>query len=223
MNNLSQKIHEQKILRVGYASPGWPLKNFPNGIVTYVQNILLGLDSNTKPIILSGTLVGAEIRDQLIDLNKLNKHKNLFQKFVYTFLYRINLSVAKSMLYRKMSHDNALKLHHAIQGLAAPLDILEIEESFGTANSLMKMNKVPIVTRIHGPWFVMASIMKAETNWDYRYRLFNEGQAIINAHGVTAPSLNILEKVRQFYGVALPNAKVIHNPVATVPKENLIS
>lgn len=63
----------------------------------------------------------------------------------------------------------------------------------------------------------MVSIIKAETNWDYHCRLFNEGQAIINAHGVTAPSLDILEKVRQFYGIALPNAKVIHNPVATVP------
>ena len=221
MHNLSQKIHEQKILRVGYAAPGWPLKNFPNGIVTYVQNILIGLDTNIKPIILAGTLIGDEVKDQLIDLNKLNKNKNLFQKFIYTFLYRINLSVAKSILYHKMSHDNALKLHQAMQALQVPLDILEIEESFGTANSLMKLNKVPIVTRIHGPWFVMASIMKAETNWDYRYRLFNEGQAIVNAHGVTAPSLDILEKVRQFYGIALPNAKVIHNPVATVPIENL--
>ena len=223
MHNLSQKIREQKILRVGYAAPGWPLKNFPNGIVTYVQNILIGLEPNIKPIILAGTLIGAEVKDQLIDLNKLNKNKFFFEIFVYSLLYRINLSVAKSMLYHKMSHDNALKLHHAIQGLAAPLDILEIEESFGTANSLMKMNKVPIVTRIHGPWFVMASIMKAETNWDYRYRLFNEGQAIVNAHGVTAPSLDILEKVRQFYGIKLPNAKVIHNPVATLPKENLWS
>ena len=221
MHNLSQKIHEHKILRVGYAAPGWPLKNFPNGIVTYVQNILIGLDTNIKPIILAGTLIGAEVKDQLIDLNKLNKNKNLFQKFIYTFLYRTNLSVAKSILYNKMSHDNALKLYQAMQALQVPLDILEIEESFGTANSLMKLNKVPIVTRIHGPWFVMASIMKAETNWDYNCRLFNEGQAIVNAHGVTAPSLDILEKVRQFYGIALPNAKVIHNPVATVPIENL--
>ena len=82
MHNLSQKIHEQKILRVGYAAPGWPLKNFPNGIVTYVQNILIGLDPNIKPIILAGTLIGDKVKDYLIDLNKLNKNKDLFQKFI---------------------------------------------------------------------------------------------------------------------------------------------
>ena len=66
------------------------------------------------------------------------------------------MTVAKSILYRLMSHDNALKLHQAMQALQVPLDILEIEEFFGTANSLVKLNKVPTVTRIHGPWFVMA-------------------------------------------------------------------
>jgi glycosyltransferase involved in cell wall biosynthesis len=210
---------ELKTLRVGYASPGWPLKNFPNGIVTYVQNILPGLGSNINPIILAGTLIGDEVEDKLVNLYKFNKDKNLFQKLLFTILYRIQLPLAKSVLYRKMAADNARKIHLAIQALDAPLDILEIEESFGTANSLMKMNKVPIVTRIHGPWIAMSSIMKVEANWDYKYRVFYEGQAIINAHGVTAPSLDVLGKVRQFYGVTLPNARVIPNPVPGVDKD----
>ncbi len=216
MNKSKQIAGELKSLRVGYASPGWPLKDFPNGIVTYVQNMLVGLDANIKPIIFAGSLTGDEIEDQLINLNKFHQNKSLFQGLIFKVLYRINLPLVKSILYSLTAADNARKIHLAIQALETPLDILEIEESFGTATKLMKMNKVPIVTRIHGPWITMSSIMKVEANWDYKYRVFYEGQAIINAQGVTAPSLDVLEKVRQFYGVALPNAMVIPNPVPTV-------
>ena len=217
MNKPNQIAGESKTLRVGYISPGWPLRDFPNGIVTYVQNILIGLDSSIKPIILAGTLIGDEVEDQLINLYKINTNKSLFQKFLFIMLFRIKLPLAKSILYRKIAADNALKLHLAIQALESPLDILEIEESFGTATALMNMNKVPVVTRIHGPWIIISSIMKVEANWDDKHRIFYEGQAIINAYGVTAPSLDVLEKVRQFYGVALANARVIPNPVPAVP------
>ena len=83
MNKPNQIAGESKTLRVGYISPGWPLRDFPNGIVTYVQNILIGLDSSIKPIILAGTLIGDEVEDQLINLYKINTNKSLFQKFLF--------------------------------------------------------------------------------------------------------------------------------------------
>ncbi len=219
MNKPNQVANTHQLLRVGYVSPAWPLSHFPNGIITYVKNMLVGLDSNIKPIIFTDPLIGDEVEDQLINLYRFNKHKNLFQQFIFTMLYRINLPLAKSILYRMNIKENARKLQLAIQALKSPLDILEIEESFGTASLLMKMNKVPVITRIHGPWIVMSPILKVESNWDYKYRVLHEGQAIKNAHGVTAPSLDVLEKVRQFYGSALPNARVIPNPVPAVPED----
>lgn len=217
MNNLNKKISELTTLRVGFTTPGWPLKNFANGIVTYIQNVLPGFGANIKPVILAGTLIGDEVKDRLIDLHHFNKNKSLFQKLLFNTLHLTNLPLAKSILYHKLAIDTAHKIHNAIQALAAPLDILEMEESFGTATVLMKMTKVPIVTRIHGPWISMPAIMGVEANWDYKYRVFYEGEAIMRAHGVTAPSLDVLEKVRQFYGAALPNARVIPNPVPPVP------
>ena len=216
MNKVKQTADEAKILRVGYVVPGWPLKHFPNGIVTYVQNILLGLDAITKPILFASALVGDEADDKLVALNKINNNHQLLQRLIVAVLYRLNFGLAKKTLYKLMMMDNALKLHLAIQALKVPLDILEIDESFGTASQLVKMNTVPIVTRIHGPWLMMPPITKANANWDYQYRVFYEGQAIANAHGVTAPSLDVLQKVRQFYGLSLPNARVIPNPVPTV-------
>ena len=220
MNKPKQIASKHKFLRVGYASPGWPLRDFPNGIVTYVQNMLAGFDSKIKPIIFAGSLIGDEIEDQLINLDKFNKNKSLFQRLIFSMLYRIKLPFAKSVLYRRTAAENARKIYLAIQALETPLDILEIEESFGTANSLMKMSKVPIVTRLHGPWAVIGPILNMQDNWDFQLRVFYEGEAIRNAQGVTAPSFDVLDRVRAYYNLALPNAMVIPNPVKEVSKEN---
>lgn len=74
-------------------------------------------------------------------------------------LYQAKLPLVKTILYHKLAVKTAHKIHNAIQELAAPLDILEMEESYGTATVLIKMIKVPIVTRIHGPWISMPAIM----------------------------------------------------------------
>ena len=220
MKKLNQIVDEKTVLTVGYTSPGWPLRDFPNGIVTYVQNTLIGLDVNIKPIILAAPLIGTEVKDQLIDLTKFGTNRNILQKLLFSILYRIKLPFAKSVLYRRTAAENARKIYLAIQALETPLDILEIEESFGTANSLMKMSKVPIVTRLHGPWAVIGPILNMQDNWDFQLRVFYEGEAIRNAQGVTAPSFDVLDRVRAYYNLALPNAMVIPNPVKEVSKEN---
>lgn len=216
MKKLNQTANKNIVLRVGYTSPGWPLRDFPNGIVTYVQNILVGLDVNIKPIIFAAPLIGHEVKDQLINVSKFKTSNNIFQKLLLSILYRIKLSFAKSILYRKTAAENARKIYLAIKELEDPLDILEIEESFGTASLLMKMTKVPIVTRLHGPWAVIGPILNMQDSWDFKLRVFREGEAIKNAQGVTAPSLDILDQVRKYYGFPLPHAQVIPNPVPEV-------
>jgi len=42
---------------VAMLSPGWPLKSYPNGIVTYIKNIALGFDSQVDVTILTSNLV----------------------------------------------------------------------------------------------------------------------------------------------------------------------
>jgi glycosyltransferase involved in cell wall biosynthesis len=47
----------------------------------------------------------------------------------------------------------------------------------------------------------------------FRQRVEQEKQAILNAAAITAPSRDILEKTRAFYGLSLSNAEVIPNPI----------
>ena len=211
---------KKESMHVGYTSPGWPLADFPNGIVTYVQNIRYGFESDQKPVVLAAPLVGAELKNQLINLSKFSIHRSFLRRITDSLIYRIKLSFADSIRYKRVSALNALKIHLGMEELDVPLDILEIEESFGTAHSLMKVSHVPIVTRLHGPWAVIGPILNMQDNWDFKLRVFYEGEAVKNSSGITAPSFDVLNRVRAYYNVELPNAAVIPNPVLEVSKEN---
>lgn len=219
MKNQNQKSNNPTNLTIGFISPGWPLSQFPNGIVAYVQAILSGLPINIKAVVFADPVVGIELKNQLIDLSKFKIKRNLLQKTIDWFCSRIKLPFAASMSYKARVIESAEKIYVAMQQLDSPIDILEIEESFGTAMHLVERCKIPIVTRLHGPWAVIGPILNMHKNLDFKTRLFYEGEAIKNSHGLTAPSLDVLEKVRKYYGLSLPNAQVIYNPVQEVSTE----
>ena len=219
MKNQNQKSNNPTNLTIGFISPGWPLSQFPNGIVAYVQAILSGLPINIKAVVFADPVVGIDLKNQLIDLSKFKIKRNLLQKTIDWFCSRIKLPFAASMSYKARVIESAEKIYVAMQQLDSPIDILEMEESFGTAMHLVERCKIPIVTRLHGPWAVIGPILNMHKNLDFKTRLFYEGEAIKNSHGLTAPSLDVLEKVRKYYGLSLPNAQVIYNPVQEVSTE----
>ena len=217
--NQNQKSNRHSYLTVGFVSPGWPLSQFPNGIVAYVKTILSGLPIDTKAVVFADPVIGIAQKNQLIDLSQFVIKRNILQKISDRFYCRISLPFAASKDYKRRIIESADRIHLALQQLDSPLDILEIEESFGTAKYLFEKCKVPIVTRLHGPWAVIGPILNMHNNLDFNTRLFYEGEAIKNSHGLTAPSLDVLEKVRMYYGLTLPHARVIYNPVQEVRTE----
>ena len=218
MQNYS--THKNRKLSVAIASPGWPLNRFPNGIVAYTHNLLIGLEPIAKTVLLAAPLIGQEVKNSLIDLSKLDSGNGLLGRLLDKILFRIKGSYAYKLQFHRSIERNADKILMAIEALTVPLDILEIEESFGTGGLVINKTNVPVVTRLHGPWFIHGPIMKMDSNLDYQTRVFYEGEAIKNSSGITSPSLDVLQKVRDFYGIDLPYAKVIPNPVCEVEPNN---
>ena len=210
------KKDKEATLNVGYVSPGWPLSHFPNGIVAYIQNIIVGLDEKTKAIVFARLVEGFEANKNVINLSNFNPTRSRLQKLVNKILARIKLPYFQSVLYQRDFACHAQNQILAIQSAEVDLDILEMEESFGLADFLIKMSKVPVVIRLHGPYFTMLPILKLKNDTGYKLRVFYEGEAIKNSQGITSPSLDILQKVREYYGLGLPNAVVIPNPVPSV-------
>jgi glycosyltransferase involved in cell wall biosynthesis len=209
-----------KLLRVGFFSPGWPLSSYPNGIVAYIQNIVMGLEKLASPVILTDHFNGYQLNEEVVDIAKFELKRSVPQKVIDKILAKIECSYTRKLRYKNFLIHDAGRLCLAIKQSNVNLDILEIEESYGIASELVNACNVPIVTRLHGPHFTMGSIMNYEGTWDYRLRVFYEGEAIKNAHGVTSPSLDVLEKVRDYYNIELPFAQVIPNPINPVSKDD---
>ena len=85
----NQSTHKNRKLSVAIASPGWPLNRFPNGIVAYTHNLVIGLEPISKPLVLAGTLFGQEVKNHLIDLSILDSCKNLFMLLLDKVLFRV--------------------------------------------------------------------------------------------------------------------------------------
>jgi glycosyltransferase involved in cell wall biosynthesis len=81
--------------------------------------------------------------------------------------------------------------------------IFEIEESFGWAGLL---HGIPIVGRLHGP-------NGFSSDYYNREREAAEMASLNKLRAVTSPSAKLLEAIRNRYGVHLPRAVVIPNPM----------
>jgi glycosyltransferase involved in cell wall biosynthesis len=210
----------EKLLRVGFFSPGWPLSSCPNGIVAYIQNIVMGLENLAHPIVLTDHFYGHVFNEEVVDITNFEYKRTVPQKVIDKILGKLESPYIHKLRYKNFITHDAGRLCRAIEQSEVNLDILEIEESYGVASALIKSNSVPIVTRLHGPHFTMGSIMKYEDCWDYKLRIFYEGEIIKNSHGITSPSLDVLERVRNYYDIELPHARVIPNPINPVADEN---
>jgi glycosyltransferase involved in cell wall biosynthesis len=101
----------------------------------------------------------------------------------------------------------------------AGLQVFEMEEAHGTVGELAKRSCVPVVVRLHGPWFTTGFMVKGVTRSDFEARVRRERKAIQRAAGVSAVSQDVLARVRSFYGLDLPDATVVPNPVEPVGRD----
>jgi glycosyltransferase involved in cell wall biosynthesis len=101
------------------------------------------------------------------------------------------------------------------------LQVFEMEEAFGWPALVRRMVEIPVVVRLHGPWFLNGPLSTGHVGGRaYRSRLAAEREGILAADLVSAPSRDVLERTRDFYGLSLPRAEVVPNPAPTVPAKD---
>jgi glycosyltransferase involved in cell wall biosynthesis len=105
-------------------------------------------------------------------------------------------------------HADARTLASAVADLVTRhgIEILEIEESFGLGRAISRLNLIPVVVRLHGPWFLNKRSEDTE-------REALERQAITIADAVTSPSEHVLNSIEQHYGLRLRRTLVFGNPI----------
>jgi glycosyltransferase involved in cell wall biosynthesis len=96
------------------------------------------------------------------------------------------------------------------------IDLIEMEETFGAAWFLQHVVAVPVVVRMHGPWFVNGAALGMPVDRSFRARELWERRCITSAIGLTSPSRDLLDRVRREYGLPLAHAAVIPNAAPQV-------
>jgi glycosyltransferase involved in cell wall biosynthesis len=202
----------QKI--VALFSPGWPPEKFPNGVVTYVRSLSDAFaDQGYQVCVFSPEQKGDATRHGLVTVGgwpPSSTHRwfdSLLAKIPFLDRYRLSLS----FLGMAVSLEKLMEQHHCV--------LLEIEESFGAAWFVRLLTNIPVVVRLHGPWFLNGAALGVPIDARYVRRGRAEKKAISSADGVTSPSRDVLDSVRSTYDIPLSNAVVIPNPSPAVPVE----
>lgn len=165
-----------------------------------------------KVTVLAGQVAEGTFDESVYDMRDGTCSRSFARRVIDPLWYRIAPRSAVNAAARR----GLLKMvrrAHTERGF----DIIEMEESFGWARWVVKETSIPVCVRLHGPWFLNGSILGVPQDDKYHERVRQEGKAIRLAHSVSAPSRDVLEQVRAFYGLELPEAEIIPAPTLPVP------
>jgi len=200
-------------MKIALYVPSWPPGDSPNGIVTYASHLVPALRRLGHEVYVITPHNTTEIKDRwTIDLQRISRKATIWDR-------------VKSKLSPETARFNIVsaKIAATIRGLVEneKLDVFEIEESSGWNFAVSRLNLLPVVVRLHGPWFVNGRLGDSEYGSVLnRRREEREGLGIRNAHIVTSPSVEILRAVKDQYGVDLNRSRVIPNPIQTAFEED---
>jgi glycosyltransferase involved in cell wall biosynthesis len=204
-------------LRPALVSPCWPPDQDANGVTSYVADLTSGMrDQGHEPTVLAMSAPAGRDNESFYDVGRIGES-----------LRRSPVHRASDRLWRAVSpeasRDRATtrSLVEATRRAVVErgVEILEMEEAFGWARWVKPRITIPLVVRLHGPWFINGPLISAREDASFRRRVEHERIALLEADAVTAPSQDVLDRTRAYYGLPLDQAVVIPNPAPVVGRE----
>ncbi|MDG3006778.1 glycosyltransferase family 4 protein [Paludisphaera mucosa] len=200
-----------------FISPFWPAGAAGgNGIVTYVANLAPGLQRmGCRPLILAQWTAESPPDELAVwNLSEWAATGTRASRLWDRVLLRIAPDAARTRSRCRLIARAAAAAvaRHGVQ-------ILEMEESFGWAADVRARLAIPVLVRLHGPWFLNGSANGARDDDAYRHRVDRELRGIREADAISAPSRSVLELTREYYKLPLEGAAVIPCPCPQVPAD----
>jgi L-malate glycosyltransferase len=198
-------------MRIAIYVPSWPAKSAANGIVTYGAQMVPALRRRGHDVfVITPYRSSNEKDDSTIDLSSYHRD--------WSFLERLTSRIVP----------NGVGFYKATQALASAvrdlvdrydIELVEIEESFGWSYAISRLHLVPVVVRLHGPWFMTGRFRNAvPTSADINREKY-EKRGIESADAVSAPSNYVLQSVKKQFGSSRIEGVVYSNPIEAVRPE----
>lgn len=199
-------------LHVALLSPAWPL-GYPNGIVTYVHGLRHGLQQGGHRVSVLAQEGAAEAAADGVHPVRPGWHRR-----VQRVAHRLTGHPADwTEAAARAIADSVLRLHRR-----APVDVLEMEESFGLFEHVQRHLPMPVVVKLHGPAFLSLVEEERSTSGGVE-KIHTEREALRMARHVTSPCHDTLQRTRADCGLPDAWGRVIPNPIRfdeTVPLWN---
>jgi glycosyltransferase involved in cell wall biosynthesis len=190
-------------MHIGYWCPAWPLEKFQNGIITYVHWMKLELEARGHRV--SIFTEGEEqtpsdpqvyyVRPRLKD-RALRRLSRMWQPTEFNVFD-----------YSAVIASGILRLHRR-----DPIDIIEMEESFGWSADIARRTSLPLLVKLHGPAFLTMPEEERKAFFG-REKIKREGNALRAASAIISPSNWALTKTIKHYGLTPKETGQINNPI----------
>lgn len=192
-------------MHVAFWSPAWPLQKYQNGIITYVHWMKRELESKGHHVSVFTSELDATSREPNVHLIGRNISTDLsiaFKRLVRgrpsnRAIFEFGVEIASAI--RKVHRDD-------------PIDIIEMEESFGWCADVARLTALPLVVKLHGPAFTTMVKDELESPIGLE-RIAREGRALSRLESIVAPTEIVLRRTLDKYGLKPRDARRIVNPV----------
>ncbi|MET0589480.1 MAG: glycosyltransferase family 4 protein [Novosphingobium sp.] len=202
-------------MHIALYSPNWPPAGAANGIVSYVSTI-------------REHLVGEGHKVSVVSNARLYPSDGPDVPLLPPIEEASGLDLIKRRALRRLDqwHGGRPGWGHLLAGQVrtahriAPIDILEMEESYGWSHTVARLSGVPVVTRLHGPCFLKPDQPRtAREKLIDQQRCRTEGAAVRSSSTLTAPTRAIMNVTCENYH-RTPGAHdaVIPNPIRLTPE-----
>src|ERR1700736_3000900 len=172
-------------MHIAFWSPAWPMAKYQNGIITYVHWMKRELERRGHQVsVFTGDLDASTsepriyhvryARPSFLDRVLRRFSRRWRPKGIEVFGFARVISAAISRVHRQ-----------------EPIDVIDMEESFGWFADVARLTSIPVLVKLHGPAFL--SFVEDELNSPFgRQKIDREGRALKLATAIIAPSKSTL-------------------------------
>src|SRR4051812_15178428 len=155
-------------MHVGLYAPGWPMNDYPNGIVAYVHHLRRGLLHRGHRVSVFAGHVSPGNEDAGIYPIRATPLQVLYARSLGRFRKQMSHT-----FFRWRAIASTINTLHRKD----PLDVIEMEESFGWCAAVQRSVHLPLVVKLHGPAFLTLSEDERRTAFGQK-RVQLEGTAL---------------------------------------------
>lgn len=189
-------------MHIALWSPAWPLSKYPNGIITYVHWTKRALEGQGHRV----SVFTGDVDYPITERGVYHVRPPPWER-LRRFVGRQGLSNDDIFGFSKVIASAILRVHRR-----DPIDIVEMEESFGWFADVLRLTSLPVVVKLHGPAFL--SFVEDESNSSLgREKIEREGRALKSVSTIVSPSNSTLAQTVERYQLTPKETRRIANPL----------